>query len=48
MEKAEIEYKKYKSKTLSDVEKDDLEAIKVLDNLKRILLEKMLKMILSI
>ena len=28
MEKAETEYKKYKSKTLSDVERDYLDAIK--------------------
>jgi len=34
MEKAETEYKKYKAKTLSDVEKDYLDAIKELGNLK--------------
>ena len=34
MEKAETEYKKYKAKTLSDVEKDYLDAIKELENLK--------------
>ncbi len=34
MEKAETEYKKYKAKTLSDVEKDYLEVIRKLDNLK--------------
>lgn len=34
MEKAETEYKKYKAKTLSDVEKDYLEVIKTLENLK--------------
>lgn len=34
MEKSEIEYKKYKAKTLSDVEKDYLEVIRKLDNLK--------------
>lgn len=33
-QKAETEYKKYKAKTLSDVEKDYLEAIKELENLK--------------
>lgn len=35
MEKAETEYKKYKAKTLSDVEKDYLDAIKELGNLKQ-------------
>lgn len=34
MEKAETEYKKYKARTLSDVEKDYLAAIKELENLK--------------
>lgn len=34
MEKAETEYKKYKAKTLSDVERDYLDAIKELKNLK--------------
>ena len=34
MEKAETEYKKYKARTLSDVEKDYLDAIKELENLK--------------
>lgn len=34
MEKAEEEYKKYKAKTLSDVEKDYLDSIKQLENLK--------------
>lgn len=34
MEKAESEYKKYKAKTLSDVERDYLDAIKELENLK--------------
>lgn len=34
MKKAETEYKKYKAKTLSDVEKDYLEVIRKLDNLK--------------
>lgn len=34
MEKAQTEYKKYKAKTLSDVEKDYLDAIKELGNLK--------------
>ena len=34
MKKAETEYKKYKAKTLSDVEKDYLDAIKELGNLK--------------
>lgn len=34
MEKAETEYKKYKAKTLSDVEKDYLDSIKELGNLK--------------
>ena len=34
MEKAEVEYKKYKAKTLSDVEKDYLDSIKQLENLK--------------
>ena len=34
MEKAETEYKKYKAKILSDVEKDYLDAIKKLGNLK--------------
>lgn len=34
MKKVETEYKKYKAKTLSDVEKDYLEAIKKLENLK--------------
>lgn len=34
MEKAETEYKKYKARTLSDVEKDYLVAIKQLENLK--------------
>lgn len=34
MEKAETEYKKYKARTLSDVEKDYLAAIKQLENLK--------------
>ena len=34
MEKAETEYKKYKAKTLSDVEKDYLNSIKQLENLK--------------
>lgn len=34
MEKAETEYKKYKAKTLSDVERDYLSAIKELENLK--------------
>lgn len=33
-EKAESEYKKYKAKTLSDVERDYLDAIKELENLK--------------
>ena len=31
MEKAQIEYKKYKAKTLSSVEKDYLESIKLLE-----------------
>ena len=31
MEKAQTEYKKYKAKTLSSVEKDYLESIKMLD-----------------
>lgn len=34
MKKAETEYKKYKAKTLSDVERDYLDAIKELENLK--------------
>lgn len=34
MEKDETEYKKYKARTLSDVEKDYLDAIKELENLK--------------
>ena len=34
MKKAETEYKKYKAKTLSDVERDYLSAIKELENLK--------------
>lgn len=34
MEKAETEYKKYKARTLSDVERDYLDAIKELENLK--------------
>ena len=34
MDKAESEYKKYKAKTLSDVERDYLDAIKELENLK--------------
>lgn len=34
MEKAESEYKKYKTKTLSDVERDYLDVIKELENLK--------------
>ena len=34
MEKAETEYKKYKARTLSDVERDYLAAIKELENLK--------------
>lgn len=34
MEKAESEYKKYNAKTLSDVERDYLDAIKELENLK--------------
>lgn len=34
MKKAETEYKKYKAKTLSDVERDYLYAIKELENLK--------------
>ncbi|MBS5115449.1 MAG: virulence RhuM family protein [Erysipelotrichaceae bacterium] len=34
MKKAETEYKKYKAKTLSDVERDYLDAIKKLENLK--------------
>lgn len=34
MEKAESEYKKYKAKILSDVERDYLDAIKELENLK--------------
>lgn len=34
MEKAESEYKKYKAKTLSDVERDYLDVIKELENLK--------------
>ena len=34
MKKAEAEYKKYKAKTLSDVERDYLDAIKELENLK--------------
>ena len=32
MEKAETEYKKYKARTLSDVEKDYLDSIKLLEN----------------
>jgi hypothetical protein len=31
MEKAQIEYKKYKAKILSSVEKDYLESIKILE-----------------
>ena len=34
MEKAETEYKKYKARTLSDVERDYLDVIKELENLK--------------
>lgn len=34
MKKAETEYKKYKAKTLSDVERDCLDAIKELEKLK--------------
>ena len=34
MDKAEEEYKKYKAKTLSDVEKDYLESIKLLEKIK--------------
>ena len=34
MEKAELEYKKYNAKPLSDVERDYLDAIKELENLK--------------
>ena len=34
MEKAETGYKKYKARTLSDVERDYLDAIKELENLK--------------
>lgn len=36
MEKAEMEYKKYKTKTLSDVEKDFLNSIKALEAIKEI------------
>lgn len=34
MDKAEEEYKKYKEKTLSEVEKDYLESIKLLEKIK--------------
>ena len=34
MKKAETEYKKYKAKTLSDVERNSLDAIKELEKLK--------------